>query len=98
MIVEQGTLILSPPKADHVSHSHHSSILDTILSKSHQYSKVPIKRFPLAEFHAPYIPDQDRQELPNSVILDFKDGSTLQCACENPGGQAHVLQGTFLFP
>ncbi len=50
------------------------------------------KKFPMSEFRSPYIPDQDRQELPNSVVLDFKDGSTLQCACEHPQGQAGVLQ------
>ena len=27
------------------------------------------------------------------VLLDFIDGSTLQCACEHPQGQAGVLQG-----
>lgn len=53
------------------------------------------KRYPLSEFHPPYIPDQDRQELPNSVVLDFKDGSTLQCACEHLQGQAGVLKGMF---
>lgn len=40
----------------------------------------------------PYAPDQDRQELPNSVVLDFVDGRTLQCACETYVAQAQVLQ------
>ncbi|KAL6721780.1 hypothetical protein ACLMJK_000885 [Lecanora helva] len=61
-------------------------------SKSDNNLKVMTKKFPLSDFRPPYVPDQDRQELPNSVILDFKDGSTLQCACEHPQGQAHVLQ------
>ncbi|KAM0804988.1 hypothetical protein BDR22DRAFT_480010 [Usnea florida] len=61
-------------------------------SKSDNNSKVVTKRYPLSEFLPPYIPDQDRQELPNSVILDFKDGSTLQCACEHLQGQAGVLK------
>ena len=60
-------------------------------SKADGNSRVVTKRFPLLEFHSPYIPDQDRQEMPNSVNLDFKDGSTLQCACENLSRQAHVL-------
>jgi hypothetical protein len=50
------------------------------------------KRFHLTDFHAPYTPDQDRQELPNSVVFDFIDGRTLQCACETRTVQAHVLQ------
>lgn len=66
------------------------------ITKPPQNSKILTKRFPLAEFHSPYIPDQDRQELPNSVVLDFKDGSTLQCSCEHADGQAEVLQGYFL--
>ena len=31
----------------------------------------------------PYVPDLDRQELPNSIMLDFNDGTTLQVACED---------------
>ncbi|CAI6340975.1 unnamed protein product [Periconia digitata] len=61
------------------------------LSKSNEQSKGIMKRFHLSEFHAPYPPDQDRQELPNSVVFDFIDGRTLQCACETPSAQAHVL-------
>ena len=57
-----------------------------------QSSRVVTKRYPLLDFHPPYIPDQDRQEMPNSVNLDFKDGSTLQCACENLAGQARILK------
>ena len=68
----QGTLVLSPSKAD-------------------SNSRVVTKRFSLTEFFPPYIPDQDRQEMPNSVNLDFRDGSTLQCACENLARQAQVL-------
>ena len=60
-------------------------------SKTDSNSRVATKRYPLTDFFAPYIPDQDRQEMPNSVNLDFRDGSTLQCACENLSGQAHLL-------
>ncbi|KAJ4290368.1 hypothetical protein N0V90_010584 [Kalmusia sp. IMI 367209] len=61
------------------------------LSKSNDQSKGITKRFNLTEFRAPYAPDQDRQELPNSVVLDFLDGRTLQCACETFVGQTQVL-------
>ncbi|KAI4280582.1 MAG: hypothetical protein L6R38_004344 [Xanthoria sp. 2 TBL-2021] len=61
-------------------------------SKSDNNSKIIPKRYPFTEFKSPYLPDQDQQELPNSVVLDFRDGSTLQCACENPYAQTEVLQ------
>ncbi|KAE8392201.1 hypothetical protein BDV23DRAFT_181845 [Aspergillus alliaceus] len=51
-----------------------------------------VKRYHLTEFRTPTLPDEDRQELPNSILLDFLDGSTLQCACESRQGQAFILQ------
>lgn len=63
-----------------------------VLSPSRSNEKGVIKRFHLSEFRAPYLPDQDRQELPNSVVLDFVDGRTLQCACETYIAQAQILQ------
>jgi hypothetical protein len=51
-----------------------------------------VKRYHLSEFRTPTLPDEDRQELPNSILLDFLDGSTLQCACESRQGQTFVLQ------
>jgi hypothetical protein len=51
-----------------------------------------VKRYHLSEFNPPCLPDEDRQELPNSILLDFRNGSTLQCACESRKGQAAVLQ------
>ncbi|KAL4866329.1 hypothetical protein BDV12DRAFT_136869 [Aspergillus spectabilis] len=51
-----------------------------------------VKRYHLTEFRTPCVPDEERQELPNSILLDFLDGSTLQCACESRQGQAFVLQ------
>jgi hypothetical protein len=66
-----------------------------VLSPSKSNEKGIVKRFHLSEFRTPYPPDQDRQELPNSVVLDFVDGRTLQCACETYAAQAHVLQSTF---
>lgn len=51
-----------------------------------------IKRYHLTEFTTPCLPDEDRQELPNSILLDFLSGSTLQAACESRQGQEAVLQ------
>lgn len=50
------------------------------------------KRYHLTEFRTPCLPDEDMQELPNSILLDFSDGSTLQCACESRQGQSSALQ------
>ncbi|PLN75759.1 hypothetical protein BDW42DRAFT_33034 [Aspergillus taichungensis] len=55
-------------------------------------SRIAAKRYHMSEFRTPCLPDEDEQELPNSIILDFLDGSTLQCACESRQGQASVLQ------
>ncbi|KAF1829119.1 hypothetical protein BDW02DRAFT_634699 [Decorospora gaudefroyi] len=63
-----------------------------VLSPSKHNEKGIVKRFHLSDFRTPYPPDQDRQELPNSVVLDFIDGRSLQCACETYMAQAHVLQ------
>ena len=52
-------------------------------------------KYPLSDFRMPYVPDLDRQELPNSVMLDFLDGTTLQAACEDTMTHqqvAHVLK------
>ncbi|KAG5969238.1 hypothetical protein E4U57_000105 [Claviceps arundinis] len=50
------------------------------------------KRYHLGEFRTPYIPDVEVQELPNSVVLDFIEGSGVQVACEDRAGQLRVLQ------
>lgn len=55
------------------------------------------RRFHFSEFRVPVIPDVEMQELPNSVVLDFVEGSGLQVACEDRAGQARVLQGMFFF-
>ncbi|KAH7083931.1 hypothetical protein FB567DRAFT_530264 [Paraphoma chrysanthemicola] len=68
------------------------SMGNLVLSPSKSNEKGIVKRFHLSEFRTPYPPDQDRQELPNSVVLDFNDGRTLQCACETYMAQAQVLQ------
>lgn len=69
-----------------------------VLSPSKSNEKGVIKRYHLSEFRTPYPPDQDRQELPNSVVLDFVDGRTLQCACETYTAQVQVLQSKSLTP
>jgi hypothetical protein len=51
-----------------------------------------LKRFHLSEFRTPFIPEMEVQELPNSVVLDFIEGSGLQVACEDRAGQKRVLQ------
>jgi hypothetical protein len=68
------------------------SMGNLVLSPSKHNEKGIVKRFHLSDFRTPYPPDQDRQELPNSVVLDFVDGRTLQCACETYMAQAQVLQ------
>ncbi|KAL8826931.1 MAG: hypothetical protein Q9170_007215 [Blastenia crenularia] len=67
-------------------------ILVLSASKADSNSKIIPKRYPFREFNPPYLPDQDQQELPNSVIFDFRDGSTLQCACENSYTQSEVFR------
>lgn len=57
-----------------------------------------IKRYHLSEFRTPCLPDEDMQELPNSILLDFLDGSTLQCACESRQGQSWTLQSRLSLP
>jgi hypothetical protein len=54
-----------------------------------------VKKYHLSEFRIPSLPDQDRQELPHSIVLDFLNGNTLQCACESRQGQTSVLRSEF---
>lgn len=49
------------------------------------------KRYHLSEFRPPYCPDVEVQELPNSVVFDFIEGTSLQLACEDRSGQMSVL-------
>lgn len=55
-----------------------------------------IKRYHMSDFKTPYTPEIEVQELPNSVVLDFVDGSGLQVACEDRAGQMNVLNGELL--
>lgn len=54
-----------------------------------------LKRFHMSEFKPPYAPEIEFQELPNSVCLDFTNGSGLQVAFTDRAGQLHGLQGEF---
>ncbi|GAP89731.1 putative gpi-anchored cell surface glyco protein [Rosellinia necatrix] len=53
---------------------------------------VGTKRFHLGDFRKPYIPDVEVQELPNSVLLDFTEGSCLQIACGDRAEQQNILR------
>lgn len=50
------------------------------------------KRFHLGDFRRPCIPDVEVQELPNSVLLEFLEGSSLQIACGDRVEQQNVLR------
>jgi len=56
-----------------------------------------MKRYHISDFKNPYTPDVELQELPNSVVLDFVDGSGLQIACEDRAGQMNILHSKFFF-
>lgn len=60
-------------------------------------SRVAQKKYHISDFIRPYIPDQEREELPYSICLDFQDSSTLQCACQNAVDQKNVLQALVQF-
>ncbi|KUI65285.1 hypothetical protein VM1G_01035 [Cytospora mali] len=50
-----------------------------------------LKRYHLSDFKAPYAPEIEVQELPNSVCLDFVAGSGLQIAFQDRAGQLNGL-------
>jgi len=54
--------------------------------------KLNVKRYHLSEFREPFAPDLERQEMPDSVILDFKDGRTVQLSCGSVAEQRGVLR------
>jgi hypothetical protein len=66
-----------------------------ILSASNSTGKdkptIGVKRYHLSDFRTPFTPDVEVQELPNSVVLDFIEGSGLQMACEDRAGQMELL-------
>ena len=50
------------------------------------------RRFHLSDFKQPALPDREREEMAWSIVLDLRDGSCVQCACESKHAQRHVLQ------
>jgi hypothetical protein len=50
------------------------------------------RRFHLSDFKKPTLPPIEREELPWSIVMDFEDGSCLQCACESRYAQGQVLR------
>lgn len=83
----QGFLILSAVQGGAASVS---------LGKTGHHQAGTIKRYHMSDFRLPYTPEMEVQELPNSVVLDFIDGSGLQIACEDRAGQMNVLQSRIL--
>ncbi|OTB07951.1 hypothetical protein M426DRAFT_216668 [Hypoxylon sp. CI-4A] len=68
-----------------------SAIQGAATAGKEKVSGVGNKRYHLSDFRAPYIPDVEIQELPNSVVLDLVEGSCLQIACEDRAGQLNIL-------
>ncbi|KAB5570258.1 hypothetical protein GE09DRAFT_1171026 [Coniochaeta sp. 2T2.1] len=72
-----------------------STVQGVTVTKDSKLQAGAIKRYHLSDFRTPYIPEMEVQELPNSVVLDFVDGSGVQIACEDRAGQLntlHILQ------
>ncbi|KAJ0162179.1 hypothetical protein CTA2_4992 [Colletotrichum tanaceti] len=68
-----------------------STVAASTTTKDKQPTGAGVKRYHLSDFRMPYIPDMEIQELPNSICLDFVEGSGLQVACEDRAGQMNVL-------
>jgi hypothetical protein len=66
--------------------------------KENKHQVGAVKRYHLSDFRTPYIPEMEVQELPNSVVLDFVDGSGLQIACEDRAGQLNTLHSKSFLP
>lgn len=84
----QGFLILSASQG--VSPTAPMAAVGMTTRDKHLQAGV-IKRYHLSDFRSPYTPEMEAQELPNSVVLDFVDGSGLQIACEDRAGQLNIL-------
>ncbi|WYZ39800.1 hypothetical protein EsH8_IV_000141 [Colletotrichum jinshuiense] len=68
-----------------------STVAASAITKNKQPTGAGVKRYHLSDVRMPYIPDIEIQELPNSICLDFVEGSGLQIACEDRVGQMNVL-------
>lgn len=49
----------------------------------------------LEELYKPALPDREREEMAWSILLDLKNGGTVQCACESRSAQQLVLKSEF---
>lgn len=54
------------------------------------------RKFHLSDFRTPTLPDLEREQMAWSVFLDMRDGSCIQCACENRAAQQQVLQSKYI--
>ncbi|PTB65157.1 hypothetical protein BBK36DRAFT_1122058 [Trichoderma citrinoviride] len=70
--------------------SHGFIILSALPAQSSRMAQGT-KKYHMGEFRQPYTPDVEVQELPNSVVLDFVEGTGIQLACEDRTGQLNVL-------
>ncbi|KIW98028.1 uncharacterized protein Z519_01612 [Cladophialophora bantiana CBS 173.52] len=50
------------------------------------------RKYHLSDFKRPCLPDLEREEMAWSILLDLKDGTCVQCACESKQAQQQVLQ------
>ncbi|KAL6244059.1 hypothetical protein RBB50_008928 [Rhinocladiella similis] len=55
-------------------------------------AKSVSRKYHLSDFNRPALPDLEREEIAWSIVLDLKDGSCVQCACESRQSQQAVLQ------
>ncbi|PNP56758.1 hypothetical protein THARTR1_03454 [Trichoderma harzianum] len=53
---------------------------------------VGTKKYHMSGFRQPVTPDVEVQELPNSVVLDFVEGTGIQLACEDRTGQMNFCK------
>ncbi|KAM6478506.1 hypothetical protein HDV62DRAFT_182065 [Trichoderma sp. SZMC 28011] len=67
------------------------NIILSALPAQSSRTAVGTKKYHMSEFRQPNVPEVDAQELPNSVVLDFVEGTAIQLACEDRTGQMNVL-------
>lgn len=69
------------------------NIILSALPAQSSRTAVGTKTYHMSKFRQPEVPDVDAQELPNSVVLNFVEGTGIQLACEDRTGQMNVLHG-----
>ncbi|KAF3062920.1 hypothetical protein CFAM422_010351 [Trichoderma lentiforme] len=67
------------------------NIILSALPAQSSRTAVGTKTYHMSKFRQPEVPDVDAQELPNSVVLNFVEGTGIQLACEDRTGQMNVL-------